>query len=97
MRTLLQIEMDTEASNKKITDGTLPAFMQSTLGELKPEAAYFFAKDGHRSALLVFDLADPSSIVPSLEPLWLELNAKISLTPCMNADELAAGLAKLGS
>jgi hypothetical protein len=29
------------------------------------------------------------------EPLWLELNASVEINPCMNLDELQAGLGRL--
>ena len=62
------------------------------MSRLKPEAAYFVAQDGLRSAMMFFDMKDASDIPAIVEPLFLGLNAEIELLPVMNADELKRGL-----
>ncbi|WP_329570163.1 hypothetical protein [Kitasatospora sp. NBC_01266] len=47
--------------------------------------------------LFVVDLADESAIVTTCEPFWQSLHAQVSLTPCMNAEELATGLGRLAA
>jgi hypothetical protein len=95
MRTMLKITIPVEAGNNSIKDGSLPKIMGEALERLKPEAAYFLAENGLRTALLVIDLKDPSDIPSISEPFFLGFNAGISATPCMNADDLKAGLQKL--
>ncbi len=97
MRTLIEIELDTATANQAITDGTLESNMGKMLDMLKPEAAYFFPRMGRRCALLVVDLPDEAAIVPTLEPAWLNLNADITMTPCMTADDLRTGLGRLAA
>jgi hypothetical protein len=94
MRTLLQVELDTQAANQLMAEGAIDALMKRTMGELKPEAAYFFAWNGRRCMLLVFDLADEASIVPAVEPFWTIAGADVTLVPCMNADELQTGIGR---
>jgi hypothetical protein len=94
MRTMLQITIPVETGNKAIKDGTLPKTMEAFMQKYKPEAAYFFPKDGKRSALFVFDLPDPTHIPAIAESFFSNLNAEIFMTPVMNADDLRAGLAK---
>ncbi len=94
MRTMLKITMPTPKSNSAITDGTLAATLKATMERLQPEAAYFFAEDGLRGGLLVFDLNDVSDIPSIVEPLFMGMDANVALVPVMNADELEAGLAK---
>ena len=48
------------------------------------------------SALIVFDMADPSDLVPFCEPFFQELNADVEIIPVMAPDDLQRGLAKLG-
>jgi hypothetical protein len=96
MRTMLIVELDTEAANKVISEGTLAKTMEEVLSALKPEAAYFYPHNGHRAMTLVVDTPDEASIVPMLEPFWLQLNAKVEAFGCMNADDLRAGLGRLG-
>ena len=44
---------------------------------------------------MVFDLPDPSDMVPFAEP-FTQLNADVAISPVMGADDLQKGLAKLG-
>lgn len=94
MRMMLKVTIPVEAGNKAIKDGTLPRIMQSTTERLKPEAAYFFAEDGRRTALFFFNMQDVSQIPSIVEPLFMGINASLTMVPVMNADELQKGLAE---
>jgi hypothetical protein len=93
MRMMLRFTMPVEAGNKAIKDGSLAVAMKGVIDRLKPEASYFFAESGFRSALFVFDMHEPSQIPAIVEPLFLALNASVSLVPVMNAEDLQKGLA----
>jgi len=70
--------------------GTLVPTIERILADLKPEAAYFFADDsGQRSGSIVFDMKDTSLIPAIAEPWCLAFNAKVSLRPVMNPQDLA--------
>ena len=60
--------------------------------KLKPEAAYFVAQDGLRSAMIFFDMQDASDIPGIVEPLFMGFDAEVELLPVMNADDLKKGL-----
>lgn len=92
MRTIMKVIMDVTAANNAIKNGTIRQIMKSTMDRIHPEASYFTAVDGCRTCFMVFDLKDPAMIPSICEPFFLELNAKIELSPCMNADELRDGL-----
>ena len=94
MRFLLKIQMPVEAGNKSIKDGSLPKIIESTLQNLKPEASYFFAENGKRTAYIFFQLNDVSQIPVIAEPLFMGFNADVELIPVMNPDELRDGLKK---
>ena len=72
--------------------GKMEIPVQETMDVLKPESAYFFAEDGQRTALYVFDMADTSQIPVIAEPLFQDLNADLSLVPVMNADDVRKGI-----
>lgn len=92
MRMLLRVSIPAEAGNAAVKAGTLGSTIERIVGELKPEAAYFFADDeGQRCAGIVFDLKDPSQIPAVAEPWFLAFNARVSLRPVMSAQDLAAG------
>ncbi|OFV89842.1 MAG: hypothetical protein A3G76_13970 [Acidobacteria bacterium RIFCSPLOWO2_12_FULL_65_11] len=92
MRMMLKVSIPVETGNKAIKDGTLPRTIESTVDRLKPEAAYFFAEDGKRTALFFFNMADASQIPAIVEPLFMGLNAAVTTVPVMNADDLKKGL-----
>jgi hypothetical protein len=95
MRTLMRVQVETEAGNRAIKDGTLPKVIQSTLERLKPEGAFFTTLDGARTAYFVFDMAEPSQIPAIAEPFFMELNAKVDFYPAMNVDDVQKGLQNL--
>lgn len=92
MRMLLTVQMDTEAANKAIKDGSLPTIMKKAFEGLKPEAAYFGATDGMRTAFIVFDLKEPSDIPSVAEQFFQGLGAKVSFAPVMTFEDVQAGL-----
>lgn len=92
MRMMLKVTMQVEAGNVAIKDGSLPRALQALMEQVKPEAAYFYPGDGKRTALVVFDMKEPSDIPAIVEPLFQAMNAAISLTPVMNAEDLQKGL-----
>jgi len=95
MRTMIRVKMPVEAGNRAFQDGSLQKTLMEAIDRLKPEAAYFCAQDGMRSAIMVVDLKDPSEIPAIAEPFFSRLNAAIEMVPVMNADDLKKGLAKL--
>src|SRR3954464_11405173 len=92
MRTLLKVQMDVEAANRAIKDGSWARTMQRVLQELQPEAAYFTALDGKRTGLIVFDLKEPSQIPSVAEPFFMAVNASIEISPVMTMEDVQTGL-----
>jgi hypothetical protein len=96
MRMMLKARLDTEKSNEAIRNGTLGKLMQASMEQIKPEAAYFTADNGHRACYMVFDMQDSSQMPAIAEPFFLELGAEVTYTPVMNAEDMQKGLAALG-
>lgn len=93
---MARISIPAESGNKAIKGGTLPAVIRQAAERWKPEAMYFTAFGGRRTAYLVFDLPDVSGVPPFAEPFFMELNAEVELVPVMNQDDLQKGLTQLG-
>ncbi|HEV2777702.1 MAG TPA: hypothetical protein VGV90_19075 [Solirubrobacteraceae bacterium] len=94
MRMLLKFQLDTEAANRAIDDGSMAEINEKMFAQMQPEAAYFAIEDGVRTGYVVFDLDDPSMIPVIAEPLFSGVNSKVALTPVMNTDDLMKGLQK---
>ena len=88
MRFLFKASWDIEAGNKLARDGRLGATVASILDDLKPEAAYFLAETGKRTAFLIVDMEDASQIPAVAEPWFLACNASVSFQPVMVAEDL---------
>lgn len=95
MRVLLKVQIPGAKGTAALQDGSLQRTMEEFMNAVHPEAAYFSPEGGLRSAFLVFDMQDSSDMPRLLEPFFTALEAKIELTPVMNADDLRAGLQRL--
>ncbi len=93
MRMLLRVSIPVESGNAAAKAGTLGSTIERIVADLKPEAAYFYADDeGLRSGSIVFDLKESSQIPAIAEPWFLAFNAKLSLRPIMNPQDLATAV-----
>ena len=97
MRMLIDLQMPLEPFNTLVKNGTAGQIIQKILTDLKPEAAYFVARDGKRGGTIVVDVSDASKMPAIAEPFFLHFNASVSFHPCMTPEDLAkAGLEELG-
>jgi hypothetical protein len=97
MRFLLKVTLPVETANRGIRDGTFQRRIQEIIGDLKPEAVYFGAENGHRTAFLVVDMREMSQMPAIAEPFFLSFNADIAFYPVMIPEDLAKGnLTSLG-
>jgi len=97
MRMLMDVEFPLEPFNTYVRDGSAAAKMQKVMQAVKPEAAYFAARNGKRGGTLIININDPSEIPGLAEPFFLTFNATVQLHPCMTPEDLGrADLAKHG-
>ena len=97
MRMIVDVKMPLEPFNSLVRNGTAGEIIQKILGDIKPEAAYFLARDGKRGATIVVDVADATKIPAIAEPFFLHFDASVEFHPCMTPEDLGkAGLAELG-
>ena len=71
---------DMATGNAAVKAGTMGSTVQSILEDLKPEAVYFTATEGQRSAILIMNLDDASQIPGVAEPWFLAFNARLDLS-----------------
>jgi hypothetical protein len=92
MRMLLKMQMDVEAGNRAIKDGSFGQMLERVMEQIKPEAAYFTAIDGKRTGLIFFDLEEPSQIPAIAEPFFMTVGAAIEFLPVMTPEDVQKGL-----
>jgi hypothetical protein len=92
MRMLMKVQIPVETGNEGIKSGALPQTVRDFAETARPEAMYFTVAEGKRTMFAVVDMATTADMPRLGEPFFLKLGASIEVTPCMNAEELAAGL-----
>ena len=97
MRMLLFVKIPHETFNAAVRDGSAGDKLKRILEAAKPETVYFTERDGHRGAVMVVTLEDPSKIPMFTEPWFLTFNADVEFHAAMTPEDLArAGLDALG-
>jgi hypothetical protein len=91
MRMMMNVRFPHEPFNAAVKDGTAGKKLSRILEETKPEAVYFTEQNGHRGAVLVVDMADPSQIPALAEPWFLIFNADVEFKIAMTPDDLKKG------
>ena len=91
MRMLMQVRIPPEVFNAAARDGSVGEKINRILEATKPEAVYFTTQRGHRGAILVIDLPDPSKIPAFAEPWFLLFNADVEFQIAMTPDDLRKG------
>ena len=88
MRFFVRATIPHETGNQMIAEGRLAATMQAILEDIKPESVYFTSENGKRCMIMILNMADPSQMPRICEPFFLALNADVSFSPAMTAEDL---------
>ena len=85
---LLNIRIPHESFNAAVRDNTVGEKIGKILEDAKPEAVYFTEQHGHRGAIMIVDLKDPSQVPAFAEPWFLTFNADVEFQIAMTPDDL---------
>jgi hypothetical protein len=88
MRFMVRVLFDVERGNELARKGNLGKITQSILEEINPEAAYFVAEAGKRSAILFVNMDDASQMASIAELWFLAVNATVQFQPVMKMEDL---------
>ena len=92
MRVMLKAQLEVEAANLAISDGSINAVFEKVFGICRPEATYFLTERGQRTVYAIFDMTSLDQIPVLAEPLFQGLGATVDFMPVMNQAELGSGL-----
>ena len=91
MRFLMIVKIPHKEFNAAVKDGTAGAKLKKIMDALKPEAVYFTALNGFRTAVLIVDMPDASKIPALAEPWFLTFSGDVEFHPVMTPADLAKG------
>lgn len=93
MRMMMRVRVPVEGGNAAVQSGELGKVIQAFMSAHKPEAAYFSADGGERTAYFFVDMTDVSMMPAMAEPFFQAFNARVEFMPVMSAADLQKGLA----
>jgi hypothetical protein len=97
MRMIMLGQFPIEPFNSLVRSGQIGPTIHKILDAIKPEAAWFTERDGHRGCIFVVHLNDAADVARFAEPLFLGLNANVEYRIAMVPEDLAnAGLDAIG-
>ena len=97
MRMIMLVQCPLEPFNTEVRNGKAGAKMKQILDAIKPEAAYFTEREGHRGGVFVVNVESPSDIPRLAEPWFLCFNAEVEFRIAMTPEDLGrADLESLG-
>ncbi len=88
MRMLVHAKLPNEPFHTLLRKGKVGDLLKRIVDDLKPEAVYFTEYSGHRSAVLIVDVADPSKVPAIAEPWFITFDAEVRFHVVMTPDDL---------
>lgn len=92
MRVMLKSQLDVDAANLAIADGSIGKTFEKIFGYCRPEATYFLVEGGKRTVYAVFDMTSPDQVPVVAETLFQAFGASVDLHPVMTGADLEKGL-----
>jgi hypothetical protein len=97
MRMLLKFQVPVEEGNLGVKNGGFDQLVNFFQDKFKPEAIYFLAQEGLRTAMIFVDMKEPSQMALMAEPWLQSMNAKLEMTPVMIPSDLQKVASELQS
>ena len=88
MRFLVKATLPVEAGNALVKDPNFQQRMDTVMGDVRPEAAYFTIDDGQRTVYFVVNVENIEDMPRVAEPLWLSWKANVTFLPAFVPEDM---------
>ena len=96
MKMLVNVTCPIEPFSSMIRNGSAGEIINRIIDEIKPDSIYFTELNGHRGAVMVVDVPEPSAVPVIAEPWFLNFDARCQFRIAMSPEDLMkANLTKL--
>lgn len=93
MRMLMHVKLPNDMFNDAVRDGSVGSKLERILAETRAEHVFFTEYDGHRGAILIVNVSEPSKVPGLAEPWFLLFNGHVTFHIVMTPEDLGkAGL-----
>src|SRR5687767_7637457 len=97
MRFLMNFKLPHEIFNKLVREGIAGQKLGRIVEETRPEHIFFCERDGYRSGVAVYEIAEITRLCAIAEPWFLTFNAECRFSLAMTPQDLAkVSLEELG-
>jgi len=94
---IIKATIPNDAGNDMVRSGAgMKELINTIMGDVKPEAAYFAIADGQRTLFMIANIDKPEEMVRLAEPLWLGVEADVDVYPAMSAEDFEKAAPILG-
>jgi hypothetical protein len=87
MRFMVKCKLPAETANAAIMNGTMDKKLKAYIESVKPENVYLTLSHGQRTIYFIVDLPSESKMPALGEPMWLDFNADVYVTPVMTLSD----------
>ena len=88
MKFLVKATIPVEAGNALVKDPNMKTRMDTVMGDIRPETAYFTVEDGQRTLYLFVNVDKPEDMARIAEPLWLSWKANVTFLPAFTPEDM---------
>ena len=90
MKFLLRATIPVDVGNEMAKDTQhMGQLMETMMGDLQPEAAYFCLENGQRTLYFVVNVDATHDLPRFAEPLWQAFSADVEMIPAMSQEDFA--------
>ena len=88
MKFLVKAIIPVEAGNPMVKDPNFQARMETVMGDIRPEAAYFTIDNGQRTGYFFVNVDNADDMARIADPMWLAWKANVTFLPAFTPEDM---------